>query len=105
MTIYTGKPVEKKDEESNVPPPEVVEEPLMVNIGVQVAFLNRKLYEVEPIVAVRFKEPSQAKWNKIVTICTQFVCTMHSKTNVVKHINYIMTLLGFPCAILEMQGG
>ncbi|KAI0242511.1 Integral membrane protein 2B [Lamellibrachia satsuma] len=29
MTIYTGKPVEKKDEESNVPPPEVVEEPLM----------------------------------------------------------------------------
>jgi integral membrane protein 2C len=29
MTIYTGKPVEKKDEESNVPPPEVVDEPLM----------------------------------------------------------------------------
>ncbi len=37
MTIYTGKPVEKKDDEleSGVPPPEVVEEPLMVNIRVQ----------------------------------------------------------------------
>ena len=42
MTIYTGKPVEKKDEESNVPPPEVVEEPLMVNIGVYREHQNRK---------------------------------------------------------------
>ena len=51
MTIYTGKPVEKKDDEleSGMLPPEVVEEPLMVNIRVQlvcVSFLTTFLKQL-----------------------------------------------------------